>query len=244
MELSDLPYLDRKQNTILAGASDLEYSSCKVENLTQISNPYYLELNESGNIQPKFLKLPSDRADGAHGHALRDLILDQAADEILWDKDANSSSEMDALFKKWNPHSEMLKCDDEVEMVDSESIQESHELTTELNPNLEVNDDKTIKECAKIKFLEGIEDRVRILNQNTPPEKEDSDSEDDDSDAISFSSEEWDRNLGLRLKEWSASHDNFSDSDSIKEYRGLDSSLGTADGDTGVARSQGSCHSM
>jgi HSF-type DNA-binding len=239
MELSDLTFWDRKQNTIFAGTSDLEDSSCKVEKQTQITTPYYLELNGSGHIQRKFLNLPSDRADRTHGHAIRDLILDQAADEILWDKDANSSSEMDALFKKWNPQSEMLKCDEDVGMVGSESIQESYKVTTELNPHLDMNDDKTIKECAKIEFLQGIEDRVRIWNQNTSLEKEIRDLEDDDSDAISFSSEEWDRNLGLHLKEWSASHDNFSDSNSSNEYRGLDSSLGTADGDTGVARSEG-----
>jgi hypothetical protein len=206
LESSDVSDCKREQKNCYVGKSKRRYLSCRTKKKFQDITSYPYKLTKNGEIHPILLTLASVRAERSQGCTLRDLVLDQAAEEV-WDKDANSSREMAALFEKWNPKSEVLNYDvDDLARVVSDSIQHSKELKISVNPNLGAQESMTTEDCSTLQGR-NTDARVKVRNTIASPEKDCIDAGDDNLEEKFISSDDWDHIFGISLKDWEESHE-------------------------------------
>jgi hypothetical protein len=185
----------RQKKRLFEGESIRQHLPCKVNKHIQSIAPFPFDLASYNNIHSLNFRLVSETTNRLNGFVLRDLVLDQAAEDV-WEHDATFSRKMIALFKEWDPISELLRNDDDLGKVDSVSAKHFQKSTTTLNYNSEDEKNRVIEELTDLEIM-NIEARVKVWNPNPIPDQELNTAEDADSERKSFSSDEWDAIVGL-----------------------------------------------
>jgi hypothetical protein len=192
----------RRQKIVFAGETKLPKLSSKMSKLIQNSASFNLELANFDIIRSLSFCLSSKTTNRSQDCVLRDLDLDQAAEDV-WEHDATSSREMMTLFKEWDPISEVLSSDGRLGRL--ESVPEYfHQSKADITSNLEDQRDWVIEEL----------DEARIMVWNPIPLSDET-FDNANLERKSFSIDEWYKMLEL-VKKWNTRHE-YSESAAFQE---------------------------